>query len=189
MTSLTPFDELFGRTYNSSNVPRNLGGQKNPTFHRDYFTILKNVPAYIFEYAKLPQPKFYNMINDCEFYVGEHHWNDLGKTQIRYICFTVLNGLLLLVKPRFARNGIYESYDYNLTLNPPRRSKLIEAVPKAIAMSYYFRLDSFGISEEPPHTPSRLFGDHWHTFDTIASFHNISDWERYLPLWLPEGTC
>jgi len=185
MTSLTPFQELFDRIYDSTNIPRNFGDQEKMESYLDYYTVVKKGPAYIFEYAKQHQPKFYNLIRDCEFYVGEQHWKDFRKTTVMYFCFTVLNGHFLSVEPRYARNGIYESYDYDLRLNPQRRKKLIEALPVSIAMAYYYRLSSLGIAEEPPFNHSRLLGDYWHPFDTTASFHNISDWERYLPLWLP----
>ena len=187
MNSVTPFDELFERTYNSSNIPRNFGGQnqKKTESYIDYYTTVKKGPTYIFEYAKQHQPKFYDLIKECEFYVGEQHWRDIKKTKIMYFCFTVLNGHFLSVEPRYARNGIYETYDYKLRLNPSRREKLIEALPESIAKSYYYRIYSLGIAEEPPFNHSRLLGDYWHPFDTIASFHNIIEWERYLPLWFP----
>jgi hypothetical protein len=185
MTSLTPFHELFDRTYDSSSIPRNFGNPEKTESYIDYHTVVKKGPAYIFEYAKELQPKFYNLIKECQFYVGEHHWQDIKKTKVMYFCFTVLNGHFLSIEPRYARNGVYKSYDYNLGLNPPRREKLIEALPESIAMAYYYRISSLGIAEEPPFNHSRLLGDYWHPFDTIASFHNISDWERYLPLWLP----
>lgn len=186
---MEPFVELFDRTYDSSSIPRNFDDPEKTESYIDYHTILKKGPAYIFEYAKEHQPKFYGLIKECKFYVGEQHWKDIKKTEVMYFCFTILNGHFLSVEPRYARNGIYESYDYKLTLNPPRRSKIIDALPKSIAMAYYYRISSLGIAEEPPFNHSRLLGDYWHPFDTIASFHNVSDWERYLPLWLPGETA
>ena len=185
MTNVTPFDGLFERIYSSENIPQNLGYDNTSTSQIDYYTVVTKGPSYVFEYAEKHQPKFYNLIKDCEFYVGEQHWKDIKKTKISYFCYTVLNGHFLSVNPRYARNDIYESYDYDLTLNPPRRRKLIDALPEPIAMAYYYRISSLGIAEEPPFNHSRLLGNYWHPFDTIASFHNISDWERYLPLWLP----
>ncbi len=185
MTSIAPFDGLFKRIYSSENIPQNLDCDNNFTSRIDYHTVVTKGSSYIFEYAKQHQPKFYNLIKDCEFFVGEHHWRDIKKTKVMYFCFTVLNEHFLSVEPRYSRNGIYESYDYQLTLSPPRRRKLIDALPEPIAMAYYYRISSLGIAEEPPFNHSRLLGDYWHTFDTIASFHNIDEWERYLPLWLP----
>ena len=74
-------------------------------------------------------------------------------------------------------------------LDPPRYDELIESLPKSIAMSYYYRIDAIGIAEDPPFDPSRLLGDDWQPFDVIAAFHNVTDWESYLPLWFqrPSG--
>ena len=84
----------------------------NLTFYQDYYTVVTKGPSYIFEHAIEHQPKFYNLIKDCNFYVGEHHWMDIKTPKIMYFCFMELNGHFISLRPRYARNGVYESYDY-----------------------------------------------------------------------------
>lgn len=186
---MTPFDKFFKRTYDSTNIPRKFGDENNTESYLDYYTVLTKGASYIFEHAVQYQPKFYNLIKDCDFFVGEHHWQDIERTKIMYFCFTVLNGNYISLNPEYARNGVYETYEYRLAQNPPKPRKLQEALPKSILMVYYNRLNGLGIAEEPPFNPSRLLGKSWHCFDTLASFHNVIEWEKYLPLWLPEETA